>query len=324
MQTKWTGWRGVVAAVGLTAALLTPAPAAVGQGEASPPGAGAVVRSDGRRMSAPEAAMTTMSSSFEGSGVLSPTSGPSIERTIAAVPATLGRESIIGIDERQRITPTTTFPARAITLITFSVGTGTARCSGWMSGPDTVVTAGHCVAGGGSFYSPASYTVTPAYDGTVAPYGSCGVTSMITSPNFFDFEDERYDYGVLKLNCYIGLTTGWLGFFWKPTAFDGASATISGYPGDKLLTQWRSSGTITFTGGRMLYYSNDTTAGTSGSGVYRLRRTGASLCAGYCVMAIHTQGLHGSFPHNTYNHGVRITEDVWATLLVTLLPSFWA
>src|SRR4051812_28625996 len=87
------------------------------------------------------------------------------------VSASPNPESVIGTDTRTLVSPTTTYPASATALISFSAG----RCTGWLINANTVVTAGHCVhpGGGGSFYPTSSYLIYPGRNGTSSPYGSC-------------------------------------------------------------------------------------------------------------------------------------------------------
>ena len=86
---------------------------------------------------------------------------------LPAVRGTNGQESIIGADNRVRVNPTTSLPARATVLIAFSAG----RCTGWLINRNTVVTAGHCVAPGNNtgFYSVPSYRIYPGRNGTSSP-----------------------------------------------------------------------------------------------------------------------------------------------------------
>ena len=61
---------------------------------------------------------------------------------------------------------------------------------------------------------------------------------------------------------------------------------------------------------RRLYYANDTYGGNSGSPVFAKRASGASQCAGWCVMSVHGYGLYGSYPNSSFNHGVRVNQEV--------------
>ena len=59
---------------------------------------------------------------------------------------------------------------------------------------------------------------------------------------------ETYDYGAIKLNCTIGTTTGWYGFFWQSASLTGLPDDTRGYPGDKPSgTQWLANNCATWT-----------------------------------------------------------------------------
>lgn len=81
--------------------------------------------------------------------------------------------------------------------------------------------------------------------------------------------DETYDYGSLKLNCTVGNTVGWFGFWWQSASLAGYSTTIQGYPGDKPFgQQWRGDNvtrTVAVSQDRQVFYQNDTAGGMSGS-----------------------------------------------------------
>lgn len=219
----------------------------------------------------------------------------------------IGAESIIGVDSRVKVTNTTTFPARATALVTFTGG----RCTGWMYGPDIVMTAGHCVHTGAGGTWRSNVVVYPGRNGASSPYGSCTARRLHTVSGWASSSNESYDYGAIKLNCTVGYSTGWYGYWWQTASLTGTPTTISGYPGDKPLEQWRSYDSVRVTGSHQLFYQNDTTGGMSGSPVYAYRSSGSSYCSGYCAMAIHAYGLHGSYPHSSNNHGTRIREAVF-------------
>lgn len=222
---------------------------------------------------------------------------------LQTVGAGKGQESIIGPDSRVRVTPTTTFPARATVLITFSLG----RCTGWLIGPNTVITAGHCVhpGSGGPFYPVGSYRIYPGRNGGGSPYGSCTARWLASVQGWTTTGDDRYDYGAIKLNCAIGNTVGWYGYFVQAGSLNGLPTNINGYPGDKPLTQWRSSDKVRATQAQRVFYQNDTVGGMSGSPVW-YNRTGCGACA----MAVHAYGVYGSPPFSNNNHGTRITQAV--------------
>ncbi len=217
-------------------------------------------------------------------------------------------ESVIGPDGRRRIGTTTKFPYRAIAMILFNGGY---LCTGWFISPNTVATAGHCVYDPGvGFYPTGSYTIYPGANGSATPYGSCNATRLSTVKGWANSGRDDYDYGAIKLDCTVGNTVGWFGFFWTRGTLNNLPAFITGYPGDKSLgTMWRSKGRIKVTQPRRVFYPNDTAGGMSGSPVYYKRRS-----CGWCSMAVHAYGTGGGYPYNSYNHGTRINKAVFKNL----------
>jgi glutamyl endopeptidase len=230
----------------------------------------------------------------------------------------IGTESIFGPDNRVRVNPTTSFPARAVVMITRN---GAAHCTGWLYGPDIVATAGHCVhsgGAGGTWYT-GQLTIWPGRNGASAPYGSCTARRLYSVAGWTSSGNEAFDYGAIKLNCNIGNRTGWFGYWWQAASLAGTSTLVNGYPGEKPFgQQWRGDSvarTVAVSQANQIFYSNDTTGGMSGSPVYQNRRAGSAFCAGYCSMAIHAYGFpHNSFPHNTYNHATRINQSRFTNL----------
>lgn len=277
------------------------------------------VASDGSVLRSPAAArMTRGENGFRGRGL--PIEHDPIEsaaefEALVALPEMTpendGAETVIGPDDRTQVSPTTGYPARAVVLITFDDG----RCTGWLYGPNIVATAGHCVHSGGSSGSwKTNVVVYPGRNGTLSPYGSCTAQRLHSVTGWTTSGDERFDYGAIKLNCSIGSTTGWFGYWWQSASLTGLPTVISGYPGDKPFEQWKSSDQGRVTEASKIFYLNDTEGGMSGSPVYYNRPAGSSSCAGSCSMGIHTNGLHGDSPHNDYNHGTRIVEPVFNNL----------
>lgn len=254
-----------------------------------------------------------------GSGRLGPSITVDLSRTRALAPQGLlptpssgaQAESVIDLDERERIRATRAWPARTTVLITFKYFGLDARCSGWMAGPSKVVTAGHCVApgSGGSYFRASTYRVYPAAQGgdfkqVNAPFGSCGATRLDASVSWrtrgTSAGGDIYDVGVITLDCSVGTQTGWLGFA-SLTSPVGMGAQVLGYPGDKWFTLWRSQDQIRAADNRRLFYAADTTGGMSGSPVL----ADVAGCRG-CVVAVHAYGVYGTGNFARYNHGTRI------------------
>lgn len=224
--------------------------------------------------------------------------------SLAPASAPIGRESIIGKDDRKRVQNTRAYPFRAVALITFSGS----RCTGWLIAADTVATAGHCVHSGGkrgAWYSVSGFRVYPGRDGSSAPFGSCTAKRLYSNTGWTEQASSQHDFAAIKLDCDIGRTTGWFGYFWTRGTLDGRRAVVSGYPGDKPLTQWRSVGEVEATRTFEVFYQNDTYGGQSGAPVYYDHPN-----CGICAMAVHAYGLYGRPPYADHNHGTRITQSV--------------
>lgn len=225
-------------------------------------------------------------------------------------------KSIIGPDSRAQVSDTTTFPWRAVAFITFQETPGRrgGRCTGWFFGPDLVVTAGSCL----HFGKPPGRWVTnvrvyPGHYGTESPFGSCAAKRLYAARGWTVGRNEQYDYGAIKLDCTVGNTVGWFPVWRQTGGFGSLAYTLSGYPSDKSLTQWTSTGVVAVTQERQVFYGNDTGPAQTGSPIFQVRASRS--CGAYCVFAIHTSNLHGSSPpHNRYNHGTRLTPEVLANL----------
>lgn len=204
---------------------------------------------------------------------------------------------VIGTDDRKKVTDTRAYPYRAVVLITMAGG----RCSGALIGPDTVLTAGHCVhsGGGGGTWSQ-NVTVYPGRNGPTSPYGSCTAKTLYSVLGWTRDKNAAYDYGAIKLNCKAGNTVGWFGFYYQPGSANGTVASLAGYPGERPLEQWFGTGSVTSSTDMRSVYNTDTTPGNSGGGVYVA--SGPGSCGGPCIHVTHAYGnAGGNFGTRLYN-----------------------
>lgn len=219
-------------------------------------------------------------------------------------------ESVVGADRRFRVYPRESgFPYRAIGLLTYNQGGSSYSCTGFLISKDTVATAGHCVHEGGWSTNVRFY---PAYNAGAAPFGSCGARRLFAVARWiqgsFNDGSDAFDYGAVKLNCEIGKTTGWLGYYATPNSLAGLPVLLMGYAGDKSPPKslWGASGSIAISEARKIRYQLDTAGGQSGSPVIEADR-GASRakCFGTCAV-----GIHAYAADEGNNSGTRINQAV--------------
>lgn len=192
-------------------------------------------------------------------------------------PAQPAPERVFGSDDRMLVTDTTRTVAWQTTALIYDASTG-GWCTGFMIGPDTVATAGHCVYdyhNRRGWWSLSQTRVYPAYNGytNTAPFGSCSVRNLYTVRGWVDTGNWDYDYGAIKLNCTIGNRTGWYGLT-NGGYNTSTRLTTQGYPSDKrpAYSMWAQHGTITgYAGSNQAQLTTymDIIPGQSGSPVYR-------------------------------------------------------
>jgi V8-like Glu-specific endopeptidase len=195
---------------------------------------------------------------------------PPIEQFIFDQP-----ESICGKDTRLQISSTTRIPWRwNCKLVIHASNGGKYHGTGFLIGPCTVMTAGHCVHGGKGGQWMRKIEVIPGMNGARRPYGTYISSNLRSVRGWTQDGKSTHDYGAIILgsNQKVGCRVGYFGF----AAYSGSTlknmlVNTAGYPADKPFgTQWFTYGNIDKVESRRLRYMFDTYGGQSGSCVWRL------------------------------------------------------
>ena len=215
-----------------------------------------------------------------------------------------GPESIIDIDGRVRITPTTVSPFKAVCKIKVWWGDDGYMGSGAVVYINHVLTAAHVVYDSDLGGWADRVEVIPAQDNDVGPYGVALATYGRVYTAWAQNKDEEHDFALLTLNMDIGYTTGAFGIQTADPSdpiYTGELHT-AGYPGD-------------IDSGENMYYSNengrsatnfkhyyylDTYGGQSGSPVWYYDGYGTY------IITVHAYGTSAIPP--VRNSGTRLNQ----------------
>lgn len=223
-------------------------------------------------------------------------------------------ETVIGVDERVRILDTDLPPWRMICSLSMQAGGGSAIGTGWLVGPKTVVTAGHCVFSNTFFGGWAqSITLIPGRDDSEAPFGQTVATRFSATDRWVASEDADFDIGCIHLEEPIGDTVGWFAIGALPEdELTGFLINVSGYPGDRGngREQYFHKNRILRVTDRRIFYDVDTFGGQSGAPawIYPDASSDVPLAVG-----IHAYGTGGT-PTSlgiTANSAPRIIPEVF-------------
>lgn len=217
----------------------------------------------------------------------------------AADMSNLSPYSVIGADNRKKVNTNymREFPYRANCSLILNFPHGTYIGSGFMIGPNTVGTAGHCVYDSIAGVWVRSIVVIPGRNNDMRPYGQVTATQFTAGGNWVNGGNANDDWGMITLPTQMGNTTGYYGMKVADDSMINLGGTqICGYPGDldNDRYQYLDAGVLKQKYNNMWKYQMDTGSGQSGAGITRYGS------GGYQVIGIHAYGT-GLFPN--YNSG---------------------
>jgi V8-like Glu-specific endopeptidase len=246
------------------------------------------------------------------------TFGTAVER--AAVRANVDNrvmlESIIGNDDRVRVTNNTLYPWRCVCSLLITAQSGTQYIgTGWLVAPRLVLTAGHCVYMSDEGGWGSSIEVVPGRDATTRPFGSALSRDLRSVTGWTQDNNSDCDYGAILLPAdkRFGEQLGWFGYAVRPDDYlRQITLNLSGYPGDGGKapnqvqgTQWFNSRGVLDVMPRQITYEIDTFGGQSGAPVWEMAADGTRY-----GVAIHTHGMTVS------NGATRIVGEVFDNIVL--------
>ncbi|WP_455334871.1 trypsin-like serine peptidase [Enterococcus villorum] len=207
----------------------------------------------------------------------------------------LSVRSIIGTDDRTRVTDTTQAPYNSMTFIAADGVPGSVA----VIGKNTVLTAAHVVKNIRENPNKSSIYVIPGRDGSNYSYGKFKIKSIHIPQSYINKPNANSDIAVLTIeplnNKSIGEVVPILSYRLTNTVAEGTNLITTGFPGDKPWgTMWTAKGVSLNQTSARLFYTMDTAGGQSGSPVYNLDNE---------IIAVHTNGGYKK------NFGIKINSE---------------
>jgi V8-like Glu-specific endopeptidase len=213
-------------------------------------------------------------------------------------------ELVFADDDRQQVTATREFPWRCLCSLSIVAANGTRWVgTGWLAGPRTVVTAGHCVYlhehGGWA----RRVEVYPGRNGADTSLGRYDSDDLHSVTGWTVEKNLALDYGAITLPQPLDL--GWLSYgVYSDAELRALRVNLFGYPGDKAVGQlWGTDRRLTQVLPDRLVYDLSTFGGQSGAPVFHRDRDGQK--DERVVVGIHN---YGDVSGNT---ATRVTDAVF-------------
>jgi V8-like Glu-specific endopeptidase len=244
--------------------------------------------------------------------------GTAVERAIvrASQPHAMILESIIGSDDRVRVTNNTLYPWRCVCSLLITANTGAQYIgTGWLVAPRLVLTAGHCVymADEGGWAS--RIEVMPGRSADVKPFGTALSSDLRSVSGWTRDTNSDCDYGAILLPAdkRFGEQLGWFGYAVRADDYlRQITLNLAGFPGDGGKAPNQVQGTMWFNSRgvkdvmpKQISYEIDTYGGQSGAPVWEMAANGSRYGVG-----IHTWGT------SVANGATRITREVFDNIVL--------
>ena len=246
------------------------------------------------------------------------TYGTAVERAIvrAKQERSIILESIIGADDRVRVTNNTLYPWRCICSLIITARSGTQYIgTGWLVSPRLLFTAGHNVYMHDDGGWAASIEVIPGRDANTRPFGSAISRDFRSVTGFTRDSSSDHDYGAILLPAdkRFGEQLGWFGYAVRNDDYlRQVTLNLAGYPGDGGKAPNQVQGTMWFMSrgvrevmARQITYEIDTYGGQSGAPVWEMAANGSRY-----GLAVHAWGT------SVANGATRITREVFDNIVL--------
>ena len=138
-------------------------------------------------------------------------------------------------DDRERVTPTTSYPWSSICKLFITAQDNTQYIgSGFIVDEFHILTCGHCIYIHESGGWVSEVEVIPGMDGSITPFGTAYATYYRTYTGWIESEMIEHDWALVTLDRNIGSYTGWMGRKTENPSSSIYTGTLNtaGYPYD--------------------------------------------------------------------------------------------
>ncbi len=209
-------------------------------------------------------------------------------------------EMVFKDDDRKPVTDTRQFPWQCVCALVITAADKTRWVgTGWLAGPRTVVTAGHCVYLHGRGGWAQQVEVCPGRNGADTSLGKWTSAELRSVTGWTNQKSPLYDYGAILLPEPLQL--GWFAYgVYDSEELRDMTVNVFGYPADKPQgTLWGTARRLQEVIPQKLVYNLSTYGGQSGCPVFEKKGDQRT------VVGIHNYGDVSG------NSATRITDAVY-------------